>query len=308
MAFGIGARVTAMDTDGPRSEWRTDVGIGSHARASHRALPTNRRLSFSSSRRTSSTTRARRMYSVVARVSPSTVSTKLGGGIDLGMDFGRRSELRFGYEHSRLRAVVRTGDPGLPNATGALKVLSTRWTFDSQNSPSVPTRGTRADLSARMILEAPDAPDGVPQAEARISAFHPVNRREIPRCCSLRPAPRSAPRFRRPCSTHSADRCECPRIAPRSFVATIIYTSGLARFTGVATLPQYLGSGVHLGAMYELGGAFSGFNNTRFANGVCRSASWPKHPPARCTSEAVSAIPATGSSSSRWGSCSSLHD
>ena len=60
------------------------------------------------------------------------------GGIDIGVNLGRVSDLRLGAYVGRLNANVDVGDPGLPEVVGKEVVTQLNWRFDSQDSPVVP--------------------------------------------------------------------------------------------------------------------------------------------------------------------------
>jgi NTE family protein len=100
-----------------------------------------------------------------------------GAGFDLGY-VKRLSELRVGYEIGRIDATVRTGDAAaLPSAIGTLSLARARWSFDGQNSATIPTRGIRFIAEGRYYLQTPPVPDNFTQAEIKLSTFHPLSRR-----------------------------------------------------------------------------------------------------------------------------------
>ena len=94
-----------------------------------------------------------------------------GAAIDLGYVFNRRTQLRAGYQISRLDARVDIGSSLLPDVKGQVSVASTQFGYDGQDSAVVPTRGVRIDSSLRWYLRAPGAQRGFPQAELGASFF-----------------------------------------------------------------------------------------------------------------------------------------
>jgi outer membrane protein assembly factor BamA len=94
---------------------------------------------------------------------------------------GRLDEVRVGASWGRLDARVEVGDPGLPELRGQETRLHAAWTHDGQDSPIVPSRGTRVRTLLEHYLDAPEPTAGfetsrstkeVTQAEAWGSWFH----------------------------------------------------------------------------------------------------------------------------------------
>jgi NTE family protein len=82
---------------------------------------------------------------------------RLFAGADLGVNLSRVSELTGGLRIGRLDADVRTGDPGLPELGGLETDLRIGFRHDGQDSPVVPSRGTRATVSLTHYIASPDA-------------------------------------------------------------------------------------------------------------------------------------------------------
>jgi NTE family protein len=78
------------------------------------------------------------------------------GGLDIGVNLGRISDLRLGAYVGRLSADVDVGDPGLPEINGKEVVAELNWRLDSQDSPVVPSRGTNAYASLKYTYDGPD--------------------------------------------------------------------------------------------------------------------------------------------------------
>jgi NTE family protein len=75
--------------------------------------------------------------------------TRGGVGFDVGVAAGRRAELRVGGEVADADASLRVGSPLLPAASGWERQASAQFTFDGQDSPVVPSRGTYAHAHYR---------------------------------------------------------------------------------------------------------------------------------------------------------------
>jgi NTE family protein len=115
--------------------------------------------------------------------------TRADAGGDVGVSFGRRAELRAGVDAAYVEETLRVGDPLLPEVHGDEQYASVRLLYDGQDGPVVPSRGLRADASARRYFSAPpvtgapavvaaiENPQEFWQAEFDATAFHSVTRR-----------------------------------------------------------------------------------------------------------------------------------
>ena len=77
------------------------------------------------------------------------------GGVDIGVNLGRVSDLRLGAYIGRLTANVDVGDPGLPEVKGKEVVAELKWRMDTQDSPVIPTGGTYAFAGAHYKFVGP---------------------------------------------------------------------------------------------------------------------------------------------------------
>ena len=78
------------------------------------------------------------------------------GGMDLGVNLGRVSDLRVGAYVGRLTANVEVGDPGLPEVKGKEMVTELNWRYDSQDSPVIPSRGSARTANLQYVFDGPD--------------------------------------------------------------------------------------------------------------------------------------------------------
>ena len=76
---------------------------------------------------------------------------RAGGGFDIGYNFGRRSELRVGYEIFDGKLSPLIGASGLPIVDGSTGEFRARYVWDGEDSPSVPSRGTRLVVTASRV-------------------------------------------------------------------------------------------------------------------------------------------------------------
>jgi NTE family protein len=68
----------------------------------------------------------------------------LGGGLDLGLNFGHTAQLRAGYMHTLRKVNVDTGPNVLPEIDTVDAGLVLQGTYDTRDEPFAPTRGVAA--------------------------------------------------------------------------------------------------------------------------------------------------------------------
>jgi NTE family protein len=83
--------------------------------------------------------------------------TRGGVGFDVGLLGGRDAELRVGAELVGTDATVRVGGPLLPEVSGWDRSVSAQFTYDGQDSPVVPSRGTHLRARVRRFFSVSDA-------------------------------------------------------------------------------------------------------------------------------------------------------
>jgi NTE family protein len=109
--------------------------------------------------------------------------TRAFAGGEVGVSLGRDSEVAGGFRVGQVEASVRAGDPGLPELAGLETSFRARWLFDTQDSPVVPSGGTRAGVNVSHTFESPDVEgaartnDGLTQMEGGVNTFWTVKRR-----------------------------------------------------------------------------------------------------------------------------------
>jgi NTE family protein len=171
--FAAGARITFMDVEHHGGEWRNDLLLGSsNLAASEFYQPVaNTRLfvapyAFASKY-------PRNAFSGETRVAVFG-DERAGGGFDLGYNTGRRSELRVGYEIFSGKLAPLIGSTGLTAVTGSTGEFRTRYIWDSQDSPSVPSRGTRIMSMLSRVLQSPGLAHPIAQLDVQTSTFVPT--------------------------------------------------------------------------------------------------------------------------------------
>ena len=142
VTFNLGARVTFLDFGGFRSEWRNDIilfseyGLRSeyyhpftpltHWFVAPRGLADNQPFYVYDDNK---------LLSIYRR-------TTLGGGVDVGYQFGTTGELRVGYEGGWERFARQIGNPNeLPSFSGAFGDTRIQYKLDRLDDPVIPRAG-----------------------------------------------------------------------------------------------------------------------------------------------------------------------
>ena len=187
-AMSAEARTTVFDLAGAGSELRLDFAVGTRLHAGGELYrPIGVPWLFVAPR-VYATSNERNLFVDKAHVAEYRF-TRAGGGGDLGISFGRVAELRAGADIAYVDDALKVGNPRLPEALGDERTVSTRFTFDNQDSAVVPSRGLHATAAARRFFSAavvtgePDVvsatgnPQDFWQAEFDSSLFRPITRR-----------------------------------------------------------------------------------------------------------------------------------
>jgi len=152
--LSLGARYLRFDVLGSGSELRLDASVGSdpslgaalyypvwkHAFVVPAVGVSNRTYNLI------------REDSVVARYG----QTLSGGGLDVGVNLGRDSDVRAGAFIGRVNAKVIVGDPGLPAASGKETTTHLTWRMNTQDRVIQATHGVAAEASFSYTLDGPD--------------------------------------------------------------------------------------------------------------------------------------------------------
>jgi NTE family protein len=175
-------RYLAFDRVGSGSELRVDAGIGadpSLAAALYKPIGDTALFVRGVGAASLRTFNFVRDDTVVAEYR----ERRLSAAADLGVNLSRESEVAGGLQVGHVIDEVRAGDPGLPELSGPEVRLHLGWVFDGQDSPVVPSRGTRASFSVSQTFDSPTA-EGVErsnrnltQAELNVSTFRSAGRR-----------------------------------------------------------------------------------------------------------------------------------
>jgi NTE family protein len=172
----IGGRLTLMDFGGFRSELRTDVVLlstyGVRTEYYHPFTPVGKwfispeALAFNT---------PFDLYKNNKQIAEYRFQ-QYGGGIDLGYQFNKDSELRLGYQAIYETASLRIGTPDIEVHGGTLSGPRASYQYIGTDSPVVPRKGTELTSTFQYRDQAPGAPSGYPVAEININTFKPVSK------------------------------------------------------------------------------------------------------------------------------------
>jgi NTE family protein len=171
--FAAGARITFMDVDHHGGEWRNDLLLGSSNLAATEFYQpvANTRLFVAPYAFASKL--PRNEFDNETRVAVFG-DERAGGGLDLGYNIDRRSELRFGYQIFSGKLAPLIGSAGLSSISGSTGEFRTRYVWDGRDSPSVPSRGTRIVASLSRVLQSPGVAHPIDQLDVQTSTFIPT--------------------------------------------------------------------------------------------------------------------------------------
>lgn len=263
--FGLGGRFLNFDVLGSGTELRIDANVGSEpslAAAWYRPL-----RSRSVFVEPSAGIGTQGFYVIDAGHTSATYRrTRVGVGVDLGVNLGARDEVRAGARYGWTAAGVRIGDPGLPEIDGEDASVHLTWTHDGQDQPTIPSRGVRVLSTLRHFVTAPlvaqagdgRTSEGATQAEASVSWMMPLRATARRRVflsggagTSFRHEPLPAEQFALGGPLHMTAFDTGQARGDHFALATAGYLHQIMR------LPNFLGGAVFLGSWIDLGSAFN---------------------------------------------------
>ncbi len=171
--FSAGFRLTMMDVRKYGGEWRTDVVLGGTnflATELYRPLGASR---FFVAPRAFFLKQARGTFLGNQQVTEFH-DRRIGAGFDIGYNSARRSEVRVGYEYFNGSLSTVIGSSPLPGKSGGNGMLRAKFVFEGQDSPNIPSRGTRLTAEFDHVIHAAGAPHSFQQLKFTGSQFIPV--------------------------------------------------------------------------------------------------------------------------------------
>jgi len=174
--FTANSRITALDVGGLRSEWRTDVSVGSvWGLSSEYYEPLSLASNWFVAPRAYTSNSPLDLYDRSTRIAEYRIR-QYGGGVDLGYAINRSSEVRVGYDIGQIRTSLRIGDPVLPQPSGRFGSSSIHYNLDALDSPLVPRQGEIVRARVQWTDAVPGASAGFPLSELYFGVVRPVSK------------------------------------------------------------------------------------------------------------------------------------
>ncbi|MGA2099416.1 MAG: patatin-like phospholipase family protein, partial [Candidatus Acidiferrum sp.] len=253
--FSAGARVTFMDVEHHGGEWRNDLMLGSsNLAATEFYQPLGDSHIFVAPYAFASKL-PRNAFAGETRVAVFG-DERAGGGLDFGYDTGQRSELRFGYQIFDGKLAPLIGSAGLPAVSGSTGEFRTRYVWDGQDSPEVPSRGTRIVASLSRVLQSPGLIHPIGQLDVQTSTFIPTGPKT-----SLFFVASGGTTFHGTAGPFQqfalGGAFRLGAYLPDEFVGNHYAYSSLGFRRDLYHLPQLVGGKIYWGGWYEAGSAFN---------------------------------------------------
>lgn len=252
--FSAGARVTFMDVAHHGGEWRNDLLFGSSNLAATEFYQPIAQSRFFIAPYSFASKYARNSFTGLTRVAVFG-DERAGGGLDFGYDSGRRSEFRLGYEIFEGKLSPLIGAAGLPIVHGSTGLFRARFVWDGQDSPSVPSRGTRVVASLARVLQSPGLLHPIDQLDVQTSNFIPIGGKT-----SLFTDIAGGTTFRGQAGPFQVFTLGGPfrlgAYLPDEFLGNHYAYASLGFRRELYRLPQLVGKRIYWGGWYEAGSAF----------------------------------------------------
>jgi NTE family protein len=176
VTFNLGARLTWFDVGGFRSEWRNDIIMfseyGLRSEYYHPFTPLTRW--FIAPRLLADDNplylyNDNKLFSIYRR-------STLGGGADVGYQFGRTGELRVGYEGGWQDFERQIGNASeLVNFSGGYGTTRVQYKLDRLDDPVIPRAGQSFTGDFYWYNASPEAPKPYPVLEGEGQVFYKLN-------------------------------------------------------------------------------------------------------------------------------------
>jgi NTE family protein len=173
--ISMGARITFMDFGGYRRELRNDVILGSqYGINSEYYRPLSPSSNWFVAPRAGFISAQYPLYQSDTLLALYRNRSALGG-LDLGYIFGRRGELRLGYEGGYQRFSPQVGVKELPTVSGATGDVRLQYALVTVDNPILPRSGEAVRFYTKYFNDNPGAPHAFPVSELQIQNFFRVS-------------------------------------------------------------------------------------------------------------------------------------
>ncbi len=252
--FSAGARITFMDVAHHGGEWRNDLLFGSSNLAASEFYQPLGESPFFVAPYVFTSKFARNSFTGLTRVAVFG-DERAGGGLDVGFNSGRRSEFRVGYELFEGKLSPLIGAAGLPIVNGSTGEFRARYVWDGQDSPAVPSRGSRVIATLSRVLQSPGQAHPIGQLDLQTTNFVPVGPKT-----SLFFDISGGTTFRGSAGPFQVFALGGPfrlgAYLPQEFLGNHYAYSSLGFRRELYRLPQLVGGRIYWGGWYEAGTAF----------------------------------------------------
>ena len=252
--FSAGTRITFMDVAHHGGEWRSDLLFGSSNLGASEFFQPLGQTPFFIAPYVFASKYARNSFNGQTRVAVFG-DERAGGGLDVGFDSGRRSEFRLGYAAFDGKLAPLIGAAGLPTVHGSTGGFRARYVWDGQDSPSVPTSGTRVVATISRVLHSPGLPHAIGQLDFKTSSFLPISSKT-----SLFLIASGGTTFRGEAGPFQVFTLGGPfrlgAYLPDEFLGNHYAYASFGFRREFYSLPQLVGKKVYWGGWYEAGTAF----------------------------------------------------
>jgi NTE family protein len=257
--FSAGARITFIDVAHRGGEWRNDFLFGSSNLAASEFYQPVAGSRFFVAPYAFASKSARNSFTNLTRVAVFG-DERAGGGFDLGYDSGRRSEFRLGYQLFEGKLDPLIGSAGLPIISGSTGEFRARYVWDGQDSPSVPSSGTRVVATLARVLQTPGITNPFNQLEVRSSTFFPSGD-----LTSIFLLASGGTTFQGSAGAFQVFALGGPfhlgAYLPQEFLGNHYGYASLGFRRAFYRLPQLVGGDIYWGGWYEAGSAFGTVTN-----------------------------------------------
>jgi NTE family protein len=252
--FSAGARITFMDINHHGAEWRNDLLFGSSNLAATEFYQPIAASRLFVSPYAFASKLARNSFSGLTRVAVFG-DERAGGGLDLGYDWGQSTEIRLGYQIFSGKLDPLIGSAGLPITRGSTGEFRARYVWDGQDSPSVPSTGTRLVATLSRVLQSPELAHPIGQLDLQTSTFIPTSSKT-----SLFLLVSGGTTFRGSAGPFQVFALGGPfhlgAYLPQEFLGNHYAYASLGFRREFYRLPQFVGGKIYWGGWYEAGSAF----------------------------------------------------
>ncbi len=251
--FSAGTRITFMDIAHRGGEWRNDLLFGSSNLAASEFYQPIASTHFFVAPYAFASKFARNSFTGITRVAVFG-DERAGGGFDIGRT-ARLSEFRIGYEIFSGKLTPLIGSTGLPIVRGSTGEFRARYVWDDEDSPSVPSSGSRVVATMSRVLQSPGVTSAINQLEVRSSNFIPVGPKT-----SVFVLASGGTTFHGEAGPFQVFALGGPfrlgAYLPEEFLGNNYAYAGFGFRREFVRLPQILGRRIYWGGWYEAGSAF----------------------------------------------------